>query len=74
LVKALWNTPGSGDQSTPENSQTPDAMGESIFAKEENPEQILLPIVCHELTHACSSHLDLPTWLNEGLAMVSVDR
>lgn len=29
---------------------------------------------CHELTHACSDHLQLPTWLHEGLAMVTVDR
>ena len=29
---------------------------------------------CHELTHAFSSHLRLPAWLNEGLAMVTVDR
>ena len=30
--------------------------------------------VCHELVHACSEHLHLPTWLHEGLAMVTVDR
>jgi hypothetical protein len=29
---------------------------------------------CHELVHACSDHLRLPTWLHEGLAMVTVDR
>ncbi len=29
---------------------------------------------CHELAHACSDHLQLPTWLHEGLAMVTVDR
>ena len=28
----------------------------------------------HELTHAFSSHLRLPAWLNEGLAMATVDR
>jgi hypothetical protein len=28
---------------------------------------------CHELVHACSDHLRLPTWLHEGLAMVTVD-
>jgi hypothetical protein len=28
---------------------------------------------CHELTHASSDHLRLPTWLHEGLAMVTVD-
>ena len=29
---------------------------------------------CHELVHDCSDHLKLPTWLHEGLAMVTVDR
>lgn len=28
---------------------------------------------CHELTHASSDHLGLPTWLHEGLAKVTVD-
>ena len=55
-------------------ADTPDAMGESLFVKEEDPEQKFLSIVCHELTHACSAHLVLPGWLNEGLAMVSADR
>lgn len=27
------------------------------------------PVVAHELTHACLSHLPLPAWLNEGLAV-----
>ncbi len=54
-------------------TETPDAMGESLFVKEEDFEQKFLSIVCHELTHACSAHLDLPIWFNEGLAMVSVD-
>jgi hypothetical protein len=53
---------------------TPDAMGKSLFVKEEDPEQKFLSIVCHELTHACSAHLVLPSWLNEGMAMVSADR
>jgi hypothetical protein len=54
-------------------ADTPDAMGESLFVKEEDPAQKFLSIVCHELTHACSAHLVLPGWFNEGLAMVSVD-
>lgn len=29
---------------------------------------------CHELVHASSGHLRLPAWLQEGLAMVTVDR
>lgn len=31
------------------------------------------PVVVHELTHACLTHLPLPAWLNEGLA-VSCER
>ncbi|MEJ2353715.1 MAG: hypothetical protein P8Y03_28375, partial [Anaerolineales bacterium] len=31
-------------------------------------------ITCHELVHAFTSHLPLPTWLKEGLAMLTVDR
>lgn len=31
------------------------------------------PIAVHELTHACLAHLPIPTWLNEGLAVVMED-
>jgi hypothetical protein len=31
-------------------------------------------VTCHELVHACSAHLRLPMWLNEGIATVTVDR
>ncbi|GAA6133733.1 hypothetical protein NBRC116188_05220 [Oceaniserpentilla sp. 4NH20-0058] len=31
------------------------------------------PIAVHEMTHACLSHLSIPTWLNEGLAVVMED-
>lgn len=27
------------------------------------------PIIAHELTHSCLSHLPIPAWLNEGLAV-----
>lgn len=55
-------------------AQNPDSFGESIFIKEDESELKVLSIVCHELTHAYSSHLHLPTWMHEGLAMVSADR
>ncbi len=55
-------------------AMTPESIGESIFIKEEDLDDKVLSIVCHELTHAFSSHLNLPTWLHEGLAMVSSDR
>ena len=29
----------------------------------------LEPVIAHELTHACLSHLPIPAWLNEGLAV-----
>lgn len=31
-------------------------------------------VTCHELTHAFTDFLRLPPWLNEGVAMVAVDR
>jgi hypothetical protein len=30
---------------------------------------VIEPIIVHELTHACLSHLQLPRWLDEGLAV-----
>jgi hypothetical protein len=48
--------------------------GDRIFVKEENIGEKVQSITCHELTHAFTSHLRLPTWLKEGLAMVMVDR
>jgi hypothetical protein len=32
------------------------------------------PIIAHEMTHACVSHLPLPAWLNEGLAVNTEQR
>lgn len=55
-------------------AQIPDPIGEKIFTPQENLEQKVLSIVCHELTHAFSSYLRLPSWFHEGLAMVTVDR
>lgn len=31
--------------------------------------RIIEPVITHELTHACLSHLPIPAWLNEGLAV-----
>ena len=39
-----------------------------------NPEELVRNTTGHELTHAFSAHLRLPMWLNEGLAMRTVDR
>jgi hypothetical protein len=50
------------------------SMGEQIFILDKNPDRKVQSIACHELTHAFTAHLKLPMWLNEGLAMVMVDR
>jgi hypothetical protein len=50
------------------------SMGSRIFIQNDNLESKLQEVVCHELTHACASHLKLTPWLNEGLAMFTVDQ
>lgn len=49
-------------------------IGLGIFVEETDTATQVRHLVCHELTHACSAHLQLPAWLNEGLAAVTVDR
>jgi hypothetical protein len=49
-------------------------IGARIFVPEENIDQKVQLTTCHELTHAFTAHLKLPMWLNEGLAMVMVDK
>ncbi len=50
------------------------SIGKLIFEEEPDLQRKLQQLVCHELTHACASHLALPAWLNEGIAMQTVDR
>jgi hypothetical protein len=50
------------------------SIGQRIFVKDESLDQKVQLITCHELTHAFTAHLRLPMWLNEGLAMVMVDK
>jgi hypothetical protein len=50
------------------------SIGDRIFIQETDAEEKMQHITCHEMTHAFSSHLKLPMWLNEGIAMVTVDR
>jgi len=49
------------------------SLGRRIFLPEESLEEKVRHVVCHEVTHAGTAHLQLPAWLNEGLAMVAVD-
>lgn len=50
------------------------SIGDRLFVKMENIDDKVQSITCHELTHAFTSHLQLPMWLKEGLAMVMVDK
>lgn len=36
--------------------------------------RMIEPVVAHELTHGCVSHLPIPAWLNEGLAVSTENR
>jgi hypothetical protein len=46
----------------------------SVFVKEDDQGRMIQNVACHELVHAFTAHLKLPLWLNEGLAMVTVDK
>ena len=48
-------------------------LGKVIFKPYESIDEKVYSITCHELTHAFTDHLRLPSWLHEGLAMVSTD-
>ena len=50
------------------------SIGVHMFVEEKETKNKVRHLTCHELTHACSAHLKLPAWLNEGLAAVTVDR
>jgi hypothetical protein len=45
-----------------------------MFVEEKDMKVNVQHVTCHELVHACSAHLKLPMWLNEGIATVTVDR
>lgn len=49
-------------------------IGDRIFEPVEDLNEKTRQVACHELTHGFSSHLKLPSWLYEGVAMVAVDR
>jgi hypothetical protein len=50
------------------------SIGSRIFVHNDDLRAKVQEVVCHELTHACAAHLRLAPWLNEGLAMYTVDR
>ncbi len=50
------------------------SIGDLVFCKEDDADEKVRHITCHELVHAFTDHLKLPVWLHEGLAMVTVDK
>jgi hypothetical protein len=50
------------------------SIGARIFIEEQDMNVKMRHLACHELVHACAAGLKLPMWLNEGIAMVTVDR
>lgn len=49
------------------------SVGDRIYVRGQDLDQQVRQATCHELVHAFTDHLALPTWLHEGLAMVTVD-
>ena len=54
-------------------SEAQSGLGKELFVAPRSPEDHLVQITAHELTHACTASLRLPQWHNEGLAMRAVD-
>jgi hypothetical protein len=55
-------------------AQSDRSIGVRMFVQEDDMRVNVRHVTCHELAHACSAHLRLPTWLNEGIATVTTDR
>lgn len=49
------------------------SIGQRLYKEENSLNEKVRNITAHELTHACTAHLRLPVWLNEGLAMLAAD-
>jgi hypothetical protein len=49
-------------------------LGEKLFVRLDDITDRVRSITCHELVHAYANSRALPPWLNEGIAMLTVDR
>ena len=74
LTQPRKGHPSIGIKSIQTIARTDTSVGNLIYIKAPATKDKLEHILCHEMTHAFSAHLDLPLWLNEGIAMVSVDK
>ncbi len=49
-------------------------IGSLMFIEETDLETKIRNVTCHELIHACSAHLVVPMWLNEGIALYGAEQ
>jgi hypothetical protein len=49
-------------------------IGTRMFVEQQDMSVNVQLVTCHELVHACSAHLRLPAWFNEGIAVLTADR
>ncbi len=49
------------------------SLGEQLYLQNRTITEKVQTVACHELVHACTSHLKLPAWLNEGLATLAME-
>lgn len=55
-------------------AQSDRSIGVRMFVEEKDMQVNVQHVTCHELVHACSAHLGLPAWLNEGIATLTAER
>ncbi len=48
-------------------------IGSLLYIEESDFDRKIKNVTCHELIHACSAHLVLPMWLNEGIALYGAE-
>ena len=49
------------------------SLGEQIFLPDRDLRETFQTVTCHELVHAFTIHLRLPTWLHEGVATLAME-
>lgn len=59
--------PDDGEHSLSSGMYLGDGCGHFVTVKSDM--RTIEPVIAHEMTHGCLSHLPLPLWLNEGIAV-----
>lgn len=55
-------------------AQSDKSISVRMFEEEKDMRVNVQHVTCHELVHACSAHLRLPAWLNEGIATLTAEQ